>query len=68
MENWEKAYEFFKQKDDLTELDKRFIAVTEKMLSFNIPYCTNLVYSELWMKEFVQSTMLVNYLRRIINN
>lgn len=56
MENWKQIYELFKKSDLLNEMDFQFIKITEKMLASKKPICKKIVYSELWMSNWIKTT------------
>lgn len=56
MKKWKEIYELFKQSPLLDDMDREFIAISEKMLATNKPICRKIVYSQLWCESWMQTT------------
>lgn len=67
MKKWKKIYEAFKQSSLLDEQDLRFIEISEKMLNTNKLICKKIVYSELWLSNWIKTTQYKLFMQRCIN-
>lgn len=67
MKKWKEIYELFKQSDLLDEMDLQFIKITEKMLATKKPICKKIVYSELWMSNWIKTTKYKIFMHQCIN-
>ena len=57
MKKWKEIYELFKQSNLLDEMDFAFIKISEKMLATKRPICKKIVYSELWLSNWIKTTL-----------
>jgi hypothetical protein len=56
MKKWKRIYELFKQSNLLDSEDLEFIKISEEMLATNNPICEKIVYSELWLSNWIKTT------------
>lgn len=68
MKKWKQIYELFKQSDLLDEMDLKFIKISEKMLATKKPICKKIVYSELWLSSWINTTRHRIFIQQSINN
>ena len=67
MKKWKKIYELFKQSNLLDEMDLKFIALSEKMLATNKPICREIVYSKLWLENWINTTRYKIFMTRCLS-
>lgn len=68
MKKWKRVYELFKKSNFLDEMDLRFIKISEDMLATKKPICKNIVYSELWLSSWINTTRYRVFMQHCINN
>ena len=68
MKKWKQIYELFKQSNLLDEMDLKFIKISEDMLATNKTICKKIVYSELWLSNWIQTTKYRIFIQQIMNN
>ncbi|MEK6829733.1 MAG: hypothetical protein AABY15_06455 [Nanoarchaeota archaeon] len=68
MKKWKKIYELFKQSNLLDEMDLQFIKISEDMLATKKPICKKIVYSELWLSSWIQTTRYKLFMQQCVNN
>lgn len=67
MKKWKQIYELFKQSNLLDEMDRKFIEISEKMLATNKPHCRKIVYSELWLSNWIKTTKYRIFMEQCLN-
>ncbi len=66
MKKWKRIYDSFKLSSILDEQDLIFIELSEKMLKSNKLICKKIVYSELWLSNWIKTTQYRVFVQQCI--
>lgn len=66
MKKYKQIYEIFKKSDKLSEMDKKFIEISEKLLSQS-PKNSKIVYSEPWLYSWIKTSMSLMFVKDVID-